>query len=482
MDAQESRLPARLKCLYGIGDVALVVKGQMIGLFTLYLYTSVMGLSGTIVGIISALGLLWDAVIDPYIGYRSDRCRTGLGRRHFFMLLGALTMGASFWAYFAPPRTLSPTNLVLWFLAANLLLRTTTSVFGVPYYALGAELSQDYHERTSVTGIRSAWALAGTLSAAVLSFVVFFPNTRPDADPKLEYSPYPFMGLVFGLVMTVVGLVTVFGSFDRRHTRPPAPEGPQTSPPAGFFTGFLLSLRNRPFRCVFFAYSLFFLGVVANALLANHYFTYYVRILDSKRISAFHFCFYACALLTVPLWLRVAKFVEKKILFVVALLGMATLLVCAWAMFGEGSFFGVDNLLPLLVGNGLAGCFACLLWIIPPSMIADITDLDTSETGERREGSFFGLFFFGQQIATGIALLLVGFLVDRFAGLVPGQAMQSGTTAARIGLLYGLLPAACLLAGTASILFYRLNKPRLLQVQSEWEGSGQPGEPILGRN
>jgi Na+/melibiose symporter-like transporter len=482
LNVQEFPLPARVKCLYGIGDVALVVKGQMIGLFTLYLYTSVMGLSGTVVGVISALGLLWDAAIDPYIGYRSDRCRAGLGRRHLFMLFGALTMGASFWAYFAPPPALSPTHLVLWFLAANLLLRTTTSLFGVPYYALGAELSQDYHERTSVTGIRSAWALTGTLCAAVLSFVVFFPNTQEGVDPKLDYEAYPAMGLSFALLMTVVSLVSVFGTFERRNLQPPAPPDPETFPHRGFLTSFLLSLQNPAFRCVFFSYSLFFLGVVSNALLANHYFTYYVDILDSKRISAFHLCFYACALVSVPLWLWAARSVEKKALYLVALLGMTTLLVCAWALFGAGSLFGTGNALPLIIGNGVAGCLASILWIIPPSMIADITDLDTQQTGERREGSFFGLFFFGQQIATGIALLLVGLLVDRFAGLVPGQALQSEETAARIGILFGLLPAACLVAGTALILFYRLNKTRVLLVQSKWQGPGEPGEGATRQN
>ncbi len=471
MKRERRELPARIKWLYGVGDVALVVKGQMIGLFTLYLYTTVMGLSGTVVGIISSLGLLWDAVIDPYIGYLSDRSRSGLGRRHAYMLVGTLTMGLSFWGYFAPPRGLAPAALVLWFLGANLFLRTTTSLFGVPYYALGAELTQDYHERSSVTGIRSAWALAGTLSAAVLSFVVFFPNTEPGIDPKISYGRYPPMGIAFGVLMTLAGLVATLGTFARRHVSPP--QGPSAPEPGGrgFLDSFLTSLRNPPFRSIFLSYSLFFLGVVANALLSNHYFTYYVKIVDSRLLSIFHLSFYACALLSVPLWLRAARSVEKRDLCFAALGAMAVLMVGAWALFGEGSLLGTGNALALIIGNGLAGCFAAVLWILPPSMIADVTDMDTWKTGERREGSFFGLFFFGQQIATGIALLLVGVLVDRFAGLEPGRAAQSALTAARIGLLYGMVPAFFLAASAVLIRFYGLNEKRVLFVQSQLGGA-----------
>jgi GPH family glycoside/pentoside/hexuronide:cation symporter len=122
----------------------------------------------------------------------------------------------------------------------------------------------------------------------------------------------------------------------------------------------------------------------------------------------------------------------------------------------------------------MAGCLACVWWIMPPSMIADITDVDALQTGERREGSFFGLFFFGQQIATGVALLLVGVLVDHFAGLIPGQASQSLLTSSRIGLLFGVLPASCLFLGALVIHLYRLDEQSLLQIQRELKRTGQP--------
>src|SRR5215210_4555877 len=81
-----------VKVVYGLGEIPNVVKTFAFGLFTLYYYTTVLGLSGTLVGIASGIGLIWDAVIDPYIGYASDRAHSRFGRRHSFMAAGALTM------------------------------------------------------------------------------------------------------------------------------------------------------------------------------------------------------------------------------------------------------------------------------------------------------------------------------------------------------------------------------------------------------
>src|SRR5206468_12592656 len=125
------------------------------------------------------------------IGYLSDKARPGFGRRHAFMLVGTLTMGTAMWAFLSPPRQLSAPALVAWLLGASVLLRTTTAVYGVPYYALGAELSEDYHERTSIAALRGLLAFLGMLGAASLSFLVFFPDRTQGTDPKLEYAGYP---------------------------------------------------------------------------------------------------------------------------------------------------------------------------------------------------------------------------------------------------------------------------------------------------
>ncbi len=461
------RLSYYSKILYGLGDIANVLKIIIFGLFTLYFYTSVMGLSGTLVGIASAIGLVWDAVIDPYIGYLSDKARFRFGRRHTFMLVGALTMGWSFWAFFSPPQGLSSGALFAWLLGTSLLVRTTTSIYCIPYYALGAEFSPDYHERTSITGVRGILALLGSLAAASLSFVVFFPDKTPGVDPKLNYAGYSAMGLTFGLVMTIVGLTATLCSLDRRPYLSTVDENQRPQTAGSFFFSFVQSLRNQSFFMLFVSFSLFFLGVVINISLSIHYLTYYVKITASSALSMFQLAFYVGGLIGVVFWLQVSGFIEKHWLYFLATLATAALMLGALLLVGEGHLFGTGNVRVLVSGHALGGFFASILWFMPYSMIADVADEDELVTGQRREGSFFGIFSFGQQVATGLSALLIGVLIDWFVGLIPGHAQQSALTIHRIAILYSVLPAIMLLMASALTFRYSLSRSRVVAIQKE---------------
>jgi Na+/melibiose symporter-like transporter len=100
-------------------------------------------------------------------------------------------------------------------------------------------------------------------------------------------------------------------------------------------------------------------------------------------------------------------------------------------------------------------------------MIADVADEDELATGQRREGTLFGISSLGEQLASGLAVLGTGVAIDRFAGLVPGQTVQSGLTVERIGLLYGLVPAAVLLLAAFAILRYPLDGRRVRAIQAQ---------------
>ena len=459
------------KALYGVGEIANSSKTVLFGLFLLFFYTSVMGLSGTLVGIATAIGLVWDALIDPYIGHASDRARSRLGRRHSFMLVGALAVGPTFWALFSPPSGLPTAALFAWLLVTSLLVRLAHSLFVVPYHALGAELSRDYHERTSITAIRGACALVGTVTTAGLSFVLFFPNTVPGQDPKLGYAGYPAMGLWLGLGMSAAALVATLSTLRRGQAtdQPIAGRTAGTDVPshaAGFAAGLAAALRNPPFRALALAFALMFLGTVANGALAVHFLTYAARIPESAALSALQGAFYAGALIGVVAWLRVARVVEKRTLFALGAVATAALMLAASLLFGEGHFFGSGATRPLLVGQMLAGFFGSLFWILPHSMLADVADADALSTGRRREGTYFGILSLAQQLATGLSVLATGTLLDRYARLVAGGPEQTLVTVERIGILYGVLPAALLIGAALAIAGYHLDRRHVGAIQA----------------
>ncbi len=462
-----NRVSFWLKVVYGIGQAPNAIKATLFGIFTLYFYTTVIGLSGTLVGVAVAIGLVWDAVIDPVIGNISDNAQGCLGKRHGFMMVGSAGMGISLWAYFSPPANLSTEALFFWLLVTNILVRTMTSIFSIPYYALGAELSRDYHDRTSVTGIRGIFALIGTLATSALSFVLFFPSTSQGVDPKFNLEGYGAMGLFAGLAMTLIGLISTFGTFSCRQYFSPGKAISMRNSVRIFFADLVLAVQNQSFRSLFISYSIFFLGTVINATLSIHFLTYYVEISESKALSTFHLSFYLGALAGVVFWMKISKIIEKRWLYFSGTLCTSMIMGCAFMLLGEGRIFGTGNLQPLLLGHGLAGFFASVLWIIPGSMIADIADQDELLTGKRREGIFFGIFHFGEQMAAGAAIIITGMLIDWFAGLMPGQVQQLPVTVTRIGMLYSLLPSILLAVASFFILSYSLDQNIIASIQSK---------------
>ena len=270
-------VPLSAKLLYGVGEMPITVLMVLSGLFMLFFYNSVMGLPSVLVGIGLASSLVVDALLDPFIGHISDRTRHRFGRRHIFMLPGALVMGPCFFLLFSPPRNLGHTGLFVWLLACSIALRASSAVYRIPYLSLGAELSRDYDDRTGTMGLRTLFGLVGTLAASALSFLIFFPATADGSEPKLHYAGYPRMGLAFGALMTIAGLIGTLGTLGYRTSGAGKDSGGLR-----FFSGFRISMRNPHFRSIWFSTTVFFLAVVLNFSMAIHYFTWYARISRSE--------------------------------------------------------------------------------------------------------------------------------------------------------------------------------------------------------
>ena len=203
------KLPMKTKILYGIADLGIALLTSSIQFFLLFYYTDIAGINPGLAGTALLVGkFTWDAINDPVFGYLSDRTRSRWGRRKPYMLLGAIPFGLSIWLLFSLPPGLVGVKAFLAVLGSFLLADTTQTLVSVPYYALSAELTYDYDERTSLISIRMIFTVLGYIlgAAATTAVAGMFMNMGWS-----KTAAYSGMGAIFGVVAIITMLVTVLG-------------------------------------------------------------------------------------------------------------------------------------------------------------------------------------------------------------------------------------------------------------------------------
>ena len=139
-------------------------------------YSNVFGLSLSAIGTSFILIRLFDAFSDPVMGYVSDNFNTGVGKRKPWVLLGGGIFVYAAWMLFVPDLE---SEITIFYFAFWLFISTIGwTIMYSPYYALGAELSRDYSERSKITFCRELLVLLGILLASLLYSIGFELNTK----------------------------------------------------------------------------------------------------------------------------------------------------------------------------------------------------------------------------------------------------------------------------------------------------------------
>lgn len=420
--------PIPVKLVYGLGAMG---ESAFIGAvaFVFFYYTAVLGLSGSLVGAALFLGLCADAVVDPFFGSWSDNIRSRFGRRIPLMIFGGPVMALSVGMLFAPPPGLPDPGLFAWLAGWAILVRAGVSMFHVPYVALGAEMSGDYHERSSVVAWRTVFGILGTGIVTGLGYSVFFKGEgglqRPDG--------YPAFGWTVAALIAASTVLSTLGSARSAAILPGVP--PVSQHLLRRLPGEVLEMfRNASFRTLFFSAALCYTAVGVNQAFNSHAYIF-VWQFQPQMIQTVTFSFLGGLFVGVPLTPLVARRIEKK---AVVMIGMG-LVAGAWIALGVPKVLGLVALsgapaLPLVAGLVvIAGVGAGFCAICYPSMMADAADEHEHLFGRRREGLYFAGLGFAFKAATGLGVLVSGFALDlirfpkdagRQVGLVLSERLQ----------------------------------------------------------
>ena len=173
--ASEDLVPVSQKVAYGMGAVVTIVAVNSVVQLTSLVYVVGLGISAIWIGYAQAFPRLWDAFVDPIIGNFSDNSRSRFGRRIPFLVVGGILIGISFALLWTVPRHWSQPAMFAYFMVASMFFYTVVPIFSIPHGALGMEMTDDYHEKTSIFAYAS---FIGNVGAFTLPWIYYLAN-RP---------------------------------------------------------------------------------------------------------------------------------------------------------------------------------------------------------------------------------------------------------------------------------------------------------------
>ena len=473
--AAPERLSFNVKLAFGVGQLGEGLKNGAFGMFLLFYYNQVLGLPGTLAGIAVGTAVVVDAFTDPLAGSLSDHWRSRLGRRHPFMYASILPLAISFYFLFNPAVT-GDWALFVWLVVFANATRTSMSLYYVPHNALGAEMTDDFNERTEVVGYRTFFGYLGHLLAVTIGFGLFFSATPEFENGQLNAAAYPPFAATLAVLMAAVIFWSAWG------TRGLVPYLPVALERVSFhawavirrvFSDIATAMRCGSFRWLFSGILIVFVMVGVDGALNIYIYTYFWELGrgDILLVVAAH---PVGVLLGIMLSTRIFARWGKRAGLMFGAASWATLQILPVALRLLGWF--PENadplLLPLLVTiRVIQGACTAQAPVATGSLAADSADEHELDTGRRQEGVFFAAISFSQKAASGCGTIVAGFALDLIdwprGADVRTAADVPPATLVDLGLLYGPYVAGFAVVALWCFSHIRLTRERHEEILAE---------------
>ncbi|MAW34050.1 MAG: hypothetical protein CMK56_06535 [Proteobacteria bacterium] len=456
---------------FGVGEIAFQLHNMGMSLLLLFYYQQVIGLSGTLTGAALMMSMVVDAITDPLIGGWSDRFKSRFGRRHPFILASSVPLAISFVLLFSPPESFGDTGNFIWLAVFSVLVKLSVTFYYVPHMALGAEMAQDYNQRSTLFAFNG---LIGATTAATTHFLIYmfvFPTTETFDPGMLDPDGYPRFAWGSAIIITAALAFTVWGT--RREI--PYLRNTEADSRLSFgeiFSDMVAMFKNRNFFILFIA--TFLIGIhggvqeVFQIYLVLHFWEFKTEEygwLGPLMLTAFLLAF----LITPSLTKRFDKkrtlvFATSIQVFIPSVMVGLRLLEVPWFPANDSDwililFFATTYV--QMMCNPVAGATIF-------SMFADIADEHELHSGKRREGAVYAARAFSSKALAGVGTMIGGVLLDVIQ--FPSNADAGSVSAEivwRLGFIAGPAISMIALLGIGLFFYHNLNRSRHAEISRQ---------------
>lgn len=422
--------------IYGSISLPLAIMSYPLAVWIPRLYSTEIGISLEMIGLIIFCAAIFDAISDPLMGFFSDKTRTRWGRRKPWIVIGVPLYAFVIWMLLNP----GPSDTIVYLGIFYIGLRATTTIFGLPYNAWGMELSSNYHTRTLIQSAREKFVMIGLMTA---SAIVLLSEELWD-DNSAGFVLSNFSWVIITLLPLTAFLVVM-----------KVPEVPEFNPPKITIKDSMQKMvKNKLFSRLLVIELLIAGGENFRNTLSLFFVQDYIGAASVGRLYVIYF---GVGLAAIPVWDWIARRYGKHQSLGGAMIFVSIIsIACFMLEYGQVTEFYV-----LFALKGF--CFGAFAYL-PRAMLADVVDLDTLRSGSARPASYYSILGFMTKCAAsfgGLSLPILGYVGYQTArGSVNGPEELMW-----LGVLYAIVPTALFLVALYLSVTWPLNATLHAKVQ-----------------
>lgn len=435
---KNEKLPIKIKLFYALGDIFGGGSFNIINFFYAIFLTDIIGLKMQYIAPILLIGKIWDAVTDPLMGFITDNTRTKLGRRRPYLLAGTFLIFISFFTLWYPADFHHQLEKFIYALLTYLAFTTVYTMVMTPYTALGAELTLDYNERTSLNSYRLTFSIASGLVCAVLPMLIV--NTFSDVRKG-----YIVMAVTFGLIFSIPWIGVFLFTQERK-------EFSKEKQSFNFFNMFFEPFKIKSFRLLIIMYLFAYLAIDVTSTVFAYYTKYYIG--NEGLLPIVLGTLFITEIVFIPVYAFVAKKISKNISYI---LGALIWCIAGFILF---TFSPEVTMAQVVLIAATIGAGVSAVAVMPYTIFGDVTDVAELKFGKREEGTLSGLMTFVRKVTSGLAVAGVTFSLGKagFVNPIDGvEQPQPETFLFALKFIISFVPIFLLTLGIIAAIKYPLS-------------------------
>ncbi len=455
------RVPFRAKFAYALGGTTDIFGHWLYNGMVNPLFNVFLGLTPSQVSLGMGAARLTDAFTDPLFGWLSDNTRSKWGRRRPYILFGSIAAGLGLPCLFMVSQSWSHNAILAFMVISAILYAPLISSYNMPYQSLGAELTPEYHERTSIMSWK---AVTQKISGMLVGYGLWFaslpmfngPNGKPDIARGTMVA-----GAMCGAVMILAGLANFAFVRERYYAKA------QSQAKVGFIAMFRDTFSCRPYLILLGVALVYAIPTGLAGTLGFYVTNYHVFSADMNKsgliMGVGGVAYAVCGIAGIPVAAALSRRLGKPKALSIVLIGGLIAYGSSWWMYTP------DAPWLSVVCGGFNGLAATGLWVILPSMCADVVDFDEIQSGKRREGAYSSTFSWILKLGWSVAALVSGPILQITGFDAKLEAHQSASTMLWMRALFAGIPVVALLIAAILVHFFPLTQARMVQIRAELE-------------